>query len=177
MEKKLGIKKLIPVYIFTVLMIGIDQLTKYFAAAYIPKGLRNTVIKGFFYFTYCENTGAAWSILTGKTFILGIVSFLAAAVICFLLSQATSAGLAFSMGAILSGALGNMIDRFARGYVIDFLDFDIFTYNFPIFNFADICVVCGCIGLAFVVIFSGNKKLILKPAFLSKGKKDNNEND
>ncbi len=177
MEKKLQAKKLILIYVFTALMIGIDQLTKYIAVYNIDRGHRNTVIKGFFYLTYCENTGAAWSILTGKTVFLAIVSLVSAAVICFILHHATSLPLGFGLGAILAGALGNMIDRFFRGFVVDFLDFDIFGYNFPIFNFADICVVCGCIGLALTVILSGDRKLLLRPKIFGKSKGDKDGNN
>ena len=172
MEQKLGIKKLVFIYLFTLCLVGVDQLTKYLAASLIERGHRNTLIPGFFYFTYCENTGAAWSIFTGKTILLALVSLLAAAVICFILHHSTTMPLAFSLGLILAGAIGNMIDRFARGYVIDFLDFDIFRYNFPVFNFADMCVVIGCFLLAFVVIFTKNKKLLVRPSFMRRKSED-----
>ena len=127
------------------LLIGSDQLTKIYAEIALKGQPSLTIIKNFFYLTYAENNGAAWSILRGQlTFfiITGII-----ALVCFIywylktgrvLSQ-------FALSLIIAGTIGNMIDRLYRGSVRDFLDFYIFTYDFPIFNIADSCLTIGVI--------------------------------
>jgi signal peptidase II len=58
---------------------------------------------------------------------------------------------------VVGGAIGNLIDRIIRGYVVDFLDFYIFGYNYPVFNVSDICVVCGAILLLIWVFWTDRK--------------------
>lgn len=103
------------------------------------------IINNFFSLTYVKNTGAAWSILSGKQFFLIIVTII---VIIFLLiylykmkNYSSLDIIGYSL--LLAGALGNLIDRIFYGYVIDYLDFLIFNYDFPIFNIADCCIVIG----------------------------------
>lgn len=104
--------------------------------------------------------------------ILAVLSAVSSLIIIGLILLCKKPLLGFSLGLVLGGALGNMIDRFAYGYVVDFLDFIIFGYDFPVFNFADICIVCGGIGLILVVLFSKQEMLIERPAFLKKKKED-----
>ena len=109
------------------------------------------VVKNFFYLTYVRNEGAAWSILSGKLPILVIISILIIGGIIYYLYKNKQTDIfkivAFSL--ILGGALGNLFDRVMYGYVIDFLDFYLFNYNYPIFNLADSAVVIGAILLLF----------------------------
>ena len=103
------------------------------------------LIPNFFSITYVHNTGAAFSILSGNTFLIIIISL----IILYLLYLFILKDNKYFICNILlvGGILSNLIDRIFRGYVIDYLDFNIFGYNFPIFNLADICIVIGSILL------------------------------
>lgn len=107
------------------------------------------IINNFFYITYVKNTGAAWSILSGKQTFLIIFSIIVIALLVFYLVKKKSylnlEVIGYSL--LLSGALGNLIDRILYGYVIDYFSFYIFSYSFPIFNFADSCIVIGIVLL------------------------------
>lgn len=112
-----------------------------------------TIIDDFFSITKVYNTGASWNILAGYRYILIIVSILMLISLIyyqtkFILNKRNI--LAF--GLLYGGIIGNLIDRIIYGYVIDFLDFNIFGYDFPVFNFADICIVFG-IFLLIIAIY------------------------
>lgn len=127
-------------------LIALDQWIKAWAitALHPTVGGRITVIPGLFYLTYVENRGAAFGIFQGRTFLLGIVSGLVLLYLLFLLLSSKIKGsvLTWSLSLILAGGVGNLIDRFSRGFVVDYLDFSA-LYGFPVFNLADCCVVCG----------------------------------
>lgn len=107
-----------------------------------------TVIESFFSITYAKNTGIAFSFLEGR------VSFVVVMTIIFLIfifkyisrSDLTKIESTF-YGMVIGGAIGNLIDRIIYGYVIDFFDFNIFGYNYPIFNIADVMIVLGILGI------------------------------
>lgn len=103
------------------------------------------VIKNFFYITYVKNTGAAWSILSGKQLFLIIFSIIVVLMLIIYLIKKREYNKFEIVGysLLLAGAIGNLIDRVVYGYVIDYLDFYIFNYDFPIFNIADCCIVIG----------------------------------
>lgn len=103
------------------------------------------IIDNFFYITYVQNTGAAWSILSGKQYFLIIITLIILIyLIIYLYKKKTYTKLeTIGYGLLISGAVGNLIDRIVYGYVIDYLNFYIFNYNFPIFNIADTCIVVG----------------------------------
>lgn len=112
-----------------------------------------TVIDDFFSITKVYNTGASWNILAGYRYILIIVSIL---MLIFLIYYQTKFIInkrnILAFGLLYGGIIGNLIDRIIYGYVIDFLDFNIFGYDFPVFNFADICIVFG-IFLLIIAIY------------------------
>ena len=120
------------------------------------------VIKDFFNITYAENTGAAFSILNNSRFFLILMGFGAVIMIMFFFiknKKQTKLSIA-SYGILLGGIVGNLFDRIKYGYVIDYLDFRIFGYNFPIFNLADIAIVIGCFLLIIMFMMedkNGNK--------------------
>ena len=120
------------------------------------------VIKDFFYITYAENTGAAFSILNNSRFFLILMGICAIIMIfIFFIKNKKQTKLSIaSYGILLGGIVGNLFDRIKYGYVIDYLDFKIFGYNFPIFNLADIAIVIGCFLLIIMIIMedkNGNK--------------------
>ena len=120
-------------YIFLlIILIFLDQISKYF--------FKN---KNFFIFNYTENTGAAFSILKNQINLLIIISIIVALIIIYYLIKSKQKRLELSLIFILSGTLGNLIDRISFKYVRDFIDLKIW----PIFNLADIYNVLGFIIL------------------------------
>lgn len=135
-----------------IIFLVLDQLTKYWVVKEIPFGARHTVIPGFFNLTYVTNTGAAWGILSGRYWLLLAISalvFLAAIRFMRTLTENWTERY-FAVFLVLSGILGNSIDRIFRGAVVDFLQFYIGKYAWPSFNVADSCI---CVGV-FIYILS-----------------------
>ncbi|MDK2970684.1 MAG: signal peptidase [Candidatus Sumerlaeota bacterium] len=133
-------------------LVVFDQLTKWLSVMFLapaPAGEGRTIvlIPRVFLLRYAENTGAAFSLFTGKVGLLAIVSLLASVFIVWwwtrIPSQEKWGRVALTM--ILAGAVGNLIDRVRLGYVIDMFDAYIGSYDYPVFNVADalICVGVG----------------------------------
>lgn len=151
-------KKKYFVYILALFFLSIDLFSKSIIASNGRLMYRLTVIKDFFYINYVKNTGAAFSILKGYTYIFVILAIVASFYICiFCISDDNKNIEIFGYSLLLSGIIGNLCDRLFRGYVIDFLSFKIFNYYFPIFNFADIFIVVGAILIIFDLVL-GEKK-------------------
>lgn len=125
----------------------LDQLTKYWIVQTFSLGQTVPIIPDVFHFTYVTNTGAAFSLFSGKVewlrWLSLVVSLLLIALAWF--GQNLSRWNQLGYGLILGGAMGNGIDRFALGYVVDFLDFRLI--NFAVFNIADSCITIGIICL------------------------------
>ncbi len=141
-----------------ILLIAIDQLTKIFAFKTLEYGVTYKCIPGLFRVELVHNTGAAFGILSGKMWVFNIITIIALFIFAFLMKNASFSKTPFftvSLILIISGAIGNFIDRVCLGYVRDFLTFDFF--NFAIFNFADMCLTIGIIMIIcdFVFGFSG----------------------
>lgn len=135
--------------IISMILLCIDQISKLLVVNLLTKTDSITIIKNFFYLTYINNDGAAFSILVGKRIFLILIAVL---VIVMLIRYIKKNNIQnklelVSLALIIGGSLGNLMDRVVRGYVIDFLDFKIFNYNFPIFNLADTFIVIGVILL------------------------------
>ena len=146
--------------IFTIGVVSliIDQITKMLIDMFLKLDESISIIDKFFYITKTFNTGAAFSILEGRTFILIIVSILTVLVLLKYMGEFKSNKLSnLSFGLIMGGILGNFGDRLFLGYVRDFLKFNIFGYNFPIFNIADVCIVIG-IFLLIICMIRGDDK-------------------
>lgn len=131
--------------IISIILLCIDQISKLLVVNLLTKTDSITIIKNFFHLTYINNDGAAFSILVGKRIFLILIAVL---VIVMLISYIKKNNIQnklelVSISLIIGGSLGNLMDRVVRGYVIDFLDFKIFNYNFPIFNLADTFIVIG----------------------------------
>lgn len=134
----------------TAILIGIDQITKIWAISDLGNGRIINVIDGVFEFCYAENPGVAFSMLEGKRWIfIPVTLVISAVIITMMLRSPLRRYRLFNITCvlILSGAIGNLIDRMVYGYVVDFLHATFI--DFPIFNFADCCVVVGA-GLLFV---------------------------
>ena len=137
-------------YIVAVIVIVCDLITKNFAVTNLT-GRSVPVIQNVFHLTYVENTGAAFGMLKDNNSFFIVVSSAIIAVILYMIHKTKPAGrLAYiSTGLITGGAVGNIIDRISRGFVVDFLDFRLISY--PVFNVADCAVVIGAVLFAVCV--------------------------
>lgn len=133
--------------------ILVDQIIKLLIVNNLVLNNSLTIIKNFFSLTYAQNTGAAFSILSGNIIFLICITIMALVFIyLFLIKNEKKSFNLYLYGILYGGIIGNLIDRIFRGYVVDYLDFNLFGYNFPIFNFADICIVVS-IGLIVILSF------------------------
>lgn len=139
----------IPLFFFLVL----DQLIKFLVRTNMIEGQSIPIIAGIFHLTYIENPGAAFGILANQRLLFLLLTVVIAGVMFYLyLKLRNKKSLAaISLGLVISGALGNFIDRFFRGTVTDLFDFQIW----PIFNIADICICIGLALLCYLLIFKG----------------------
>ena len=154
--KKINIKnKKILLIIFIILIsICIDQIVKQI----VIKNVFNSsiqIIKGVLNFTYVENTGGAYGIGSNNILIFIIINIIILGILMkFAISKReeidTISLIAISL--IIAGGMGNLIDRVARGYVVDFVDINP-ALKYPVFNIADIFVVTGCIVIAIELIY------------------------
>ncbi len=132
----------------------LDQVTKFaISQTFTEVGETVPLWDGVFHFTYVINTGAAFSLFPGGVVWLRWLSlFVSIGLIAFAwfsprLNRVEQLGYGF----VLAGAVGNGIDRFLLGYVVDFLDFR--AINFPVFNLADVCINIGIIFLLIAAFF------------------------
>ena len=135
-------------YIAFVVIIGVyllDLITKLIVSSNMKLYSSITVIKNFFSITYTKNVGAAFSMFSNKPWLIIIVSILVFIYLMYeLLKKDNSKFSSVSIALIIGGLISNLSDRLFLGYVRDFLDFQIFNYDFAIFNVGDIAIVVGC---------------------------------
>jgi len=137
-------------------VLALDQATKYFVIQKVPINTSVEIIDGFFYITHVNNTGAAFGIFQGYTKALTVISIIAIffIVILKLIVKIDIVLYNISLGFILGGALGNLIDRYFMGRVTDFLNF---TFFGAVFNIADLFINIGFI-LAIIILFIEYRK-------------------
>ena len=152
-----------------ILLIGIiltliDQFIKLFVVSFMSYSDSIMIIKHFFSITLVHNTGAAFSILSTNTFFLILVGIIALFLIYlfFIKDKEISKKNSILYGMLIGGILGNLIDRIFRGYVVDFLDFKIFGYDYPVFNFADIFITISIIFIIIDIIRSDRNEVSSK---------------
>lgn len=148
-----------------VLILGLDQYTKYEIERRVRLYQTIPVIDGFFNLTHVRNTGGAFGIFAGeKDGIASILfvgaSLVAVGILLYLFQRAKEHEhtLALSLALILSGAVGNLIDRLRYGEVIDFLDFYLFSYHWPAFNIADSAITLGIGLMAFELLVHDRRR-------------------
>lgn len=144
-------------YIIVIAIVIGDQLTKWQIQETMTLHQSIPIWEGVFSITYIHNTGAAFSMLAGKTELLALFQLAIIVIILgYILLKGKNAHplLKFSLAMIVAGGIGNFIDRVTLGYVVDFFDF----HFFPIFNVADIGVTIGCFLLAGYVFFIEGKE-------------------
>jgi signal peptidase II len=140
-------------YIIAFFFFIIDLLSKQLISHLLNVGDSIKVINNFFYITYVRNTGAAWSILEDQRILLLIISVFVLFLINKTMNKETLNKLeCFSYGMIIGGIIGNIFDRVFYSFVIDFIDFRLFGYNYPVFNLADTFIVIGIIIMAIITI-------------------------
>ncbi len=141
--------------VYAVLLVGVDQLIKYLVEIHLMPVDTVGIIPDALHLTYMRNYGAAFSSMQGRYWFLIIFTSAAllAGIIWICMSKKnTPRMLIWSLATIIGGGLGNLLDRVFRGFVVDYIDFRLI--NFAVFNFADICVVCGTAVLACYIVFS-----------------------
>ena len=126
-------------------ILALDQWVKYWVTVNLPLGESMPLLPGFMQLRTVHNFGAAWSSFSGMRWLLvGVTSVIVLAVAYVLVRRIVRHPLGVvACFLILSGGLGNIIDRVRLGYVVDMFDFQFM--NYPVFNVADIAVVCGAV--------------------------------
>lgn len=162
-------KKLKAIYyvIYTAVIlggIGIDQLSKLLAVKFLEPVVTVPLWSGVLHLTYVENKGAAFGMLADHRWVFMTISSVAIVAIALYLYSGRSTGKLFNTALMLivSGGIGNMIDRIALGYVVDFIDFALI--DFAVFNIADsfVCVGAGLLILSLVIDIVNETKLAKK---------------
>ncbi len=142
-------------------LVGIDRLTKYAAVATVKVSGAKEFLFGLFQFRYVENTGAAFSSFSDNTKLLTVATLIILAVCLALLLSKKLKPMFVNVCLLLvtAGGIGNVIDRIAYGYVVDFIE-PMFI-DFAVFNFADCCITVGAfmlIGYEIYELFAQRKK-------------------
>jgi len=156
--------RIIKLLILMIIIVVSDQITKRYVQSNMSVGESIQVISGFFNITYVRNPGAAFGFLAEASEKIRKPLFLALPVIaCFWLvwliwdSRKRHPILTLAYGLIMAGAVGNLIDRFSLGYVIDFFDFYYSIHHYPAFNIADSSITVAAILLIIEFIFLSKK--------------------
>lgn len=144
-------KRKISIIIMILVLIILDQYSKYWVVNNIPLASVRPFIPGIFSLTYLQNRGAAFSILQNQQWFFTVVTLIVIAVAIYYTFKKIRGSWWFLVGLLLiiSGGVGNFIDRLRLGYVVDMVDLDFM--NFAIFNLADSCLVIGVLVLMIAV--------------------------
>ena len=161
-QPKAKLQRILAYRVLLLLALGLfvlDQLTKLWIAAHLPYGTYGEasgaipIIRGFFYLVHQGNTGAAWSMFTGRSMLLAV---LAAGTLIAIFLWRHSLGLRdrsaqICFGLLCGGIIGNLTDRLVHGHVIDFIDLHFGSYVYPTFNVADSGI---CVGVILYLLLS-----------------------
>lgn len=151
-------KKKLFIPVIALIILSLDQIIKIIIINNVQKYMGIEIIKNFFYIVNVKNIGGAWSILSGYVPILIILGIIVLGTLSYMIVKENNIKKidVAIYGILIGGILGNLIDRIFRTYVIDYLDFKIFGYDFPVFNFADMCIV-SAVFLLVIMIIRGEK--------------------
>lgn len=166
--------------IYIILLVAIDQITKYWAITTLKGNEPMTIIPKVLKLQYHENTGAVWGILSGKTDFLTVFTVVLVIILLYIYFKIprTKRHLAIQIlwVFILSGAIGNFIDRVSLKYVVDFIYFELI--DFPIFNIADSYLTVSCVVLFILGIFYYKEEdFDFVDNIFKKSKKENNNDE
>lgn len=174
MNSKKRILGVIAYLLSVVVLVGIDQITKYLAVVNLKGKNPFVIIKGVFEFCYLQNDGAAWGMMSGARTLFLIITPIIIALITYIWIKTPLEKRYLPVRVVLillcAGAAGNMIDRALHRYVHDFIYFKLI--NFPIFNVADIYVTVSMIILIILILFVYEEHDF---AYLSPRNKQNNQ--
>lgn len=143
------------VLIFTVLLIAMDQVSKFYVVKFLKDQAPLVIKDNFLNLFYLENRGAAFGILQGKKIIFTIITIIVVFILLKILFKnykKSSKLLKICISLILGGTIGNFIDRIRLNYVVDFISMRIFGYDFAVFNLADTFIVLGTIILIIYIL-------------------------
>ncbi len=157
-------------FVASILTVVFDQLSKYAIMANIPWSRGNptyhfgsenqpiSIIDNFLYIVHITNEGAAWGILSGRTYLLTSIALLALAALWIFRKSLGFEKLwgRLALGIFAGGVIGNLIDRIRFGHVVDFIDvhLPIIGYRWPAFNIAD-CGICVGVGIYIIAVLMG----------------------
>lgn len=146
------------IFSLTLIVFFLDQLLKHIVASKVLLQEAFYVIPHFFYITYVQNTGGAWSIFSSIPYFLVIINILLLGLLIGYIYKKETFSLieVIYFGLILGGVLGNLMDRIFLDGVVDYIGIQFGSYYYPIFNFADIAVVIG-MTLIIIEIIRGEK--------------------
>ena len=161
-----------PYALLAVALVAVDQLVKYLVLQNIPLGGHVPFIPYLVELTYVQNTGAAFALFEEHTWLLALVSLAMSVVLIIALWKGFFRHPLgrLTLTLLLAGAVGNLIDRAFRGFVVDM--FNLLFMNFAVFNVADICVVVGGISAGLYYLFLADK---LEPGRKGSGEHDDAE--
>lgn len=141
--------------IIAALVLFLDLYTKYLAVKYLKPDGVITIVDNFFYLIYLENTGASFGIMQGKrVFFIFITIAVVFGFVRFIRKNASrmTNRMYILFGVFLGGTLGNFFERVVNGYVVDFLSFHFFNFDFPVFNVADIAITVCVVFFTFLLL-------------------------
>ncbi len=158
--------KILPYYKVTLLVIVLDQISKMIVRHYMELHEVIKITDSFFWLTYVENTGAAFSMSFGsesfnRIFFI-VVSLLIILLIIYMSKKSDSKTEQLAFAMIIGGAIGNLIDRILIGSVTDFICWDFFDFimeRWPVFNLADSAIVVAVVLIVIKAVFGSNKKV------------------
>ncbi len=164
--------------IVAVLAVALDQVSKYLAVAYLKDIVTFPVIENVLHFTYVENRGAAFGMLSGHRWVFMVASVVGiiALIVWLAVSKIKSRWMQCAIALVIGGGIGNMIDRVRLEYVIDFIDCRFI--DFYVFNIADSCVCVGCAMVILAVIIDEvkeHKKRKAEKASAASGSEESDE--
>ena len=153
-KSKLLLKNREWIYSVACVLLMIDQVIKIIVRTYMDLHDEISIIPNFFSIYYIENTGGAFSLFSGATILLIVLSILVLAFlhVYVITDEEMTKWRKFGLGILIGGVIGNLVDRLLYGAVVDYLSFSLFGYNFPIFNIADIGIVLGFLVLALNIL-------------------------
>ena len=138
-------------FIISFIILVIDIISKRLVINFMLESESINIIDGFFRITYAKNKGVAFSFLDGYIgFIILMTVIIMFIIFKYIKNNVNNKFEKIGYSFIIGGAIGNLLDRIIYGYVIDFFDFNIFGYNFPIFNIADTFIVIGVFILGLI---------------------------
>ena len=137
------------VILYSIILFVVDQISKLVLDKVLVLGKSYTIFDKFLYITKAYNDGVSFSMLSGHRWVIILLSLIIMVFLYFYMQKFkvnTKNMIGFSL--VFGGLFGNLVDRIVHGYVIDFIDFYVFNYNYPIFNLADSFI---CIGVCILL--------------------------